>query len=81
MFEITPKMQAAYRELSCYGESPEEGVIVDALRDAVAAWMKLQWQRWGMDDNQEYPYGDYWEREKWTWEQWQAEAHKRLMGE
>jgi len=73
MFEITPEMQEWYQCLA----SDHARVY---LRDAVAAW---EWEKWkvnhrGLHVCTRFMCGP---KSKWTWPQWQAEAHKRLMGE
>jgi hypothetical protein len=79
-FEITEEMQRRYRNwvddpdiVDDYGNTVEGfGHAAEYLRDAVAAWM---WVRFVAAPWYGAP------QTNWTWEQWQAEAHKRLMGE
>lgn len=76
-FEITPKMRADYRKAL----SQREFMIAMAgyLCDAVAAWLRAEWAR-DYGDEGDYVREDYWTRADWTFEQWQAEAHKMLTG-
>jgi Arc/MetJ-type ribon-helix-helix transcriptional regulator len=87
MFEITPDMQRDYawaRRLEKSIYSRHFNSMADALRDAVAAWLKAEW----LQDHDDGSWsecncsnGVNEEIHQWTWDQWQAEANRRLMGE